>query len=293
MPGYLRTADFARHEQSRARGHPPLRPRAPSRSRLLFRRTRFPRLRAELLRAWACGASVVRDQAQRMAWQCIDDARALGHAFSLAHGLNMGSLTFLLLNDVDACRAVADELYPFAERNKFPWPLAQAPFLRGWLAAQQGDRDAGIEQMRQAVDRCRPRPFCGRSCSRSSPSSRCAPARFADAIATLDQAADELRAGTPAFTSRRSSGRAARSCWRNRATMPPQPRRPSGGRWRSRPKQSLAHTRTARRDQPGAAASRWRAQRRSPRAAGADLRHVHRRFRQARICRRPRRCSPG
>ena len=36
------------------------------------------------------------DQAQHMAWQCIEDARVLGHAFSLAHSLNMGGLTHLL-----------------------------------------------------------------------------------------------------------------------------------------------------------------------------------------------------
>jgi class 3 adenylate cyclase/predicted ATPase len=92
------------------------------------------------------------DQAQQMAWQGIEDARALGHAFSLAHGLNIGSLTLLLLNDVNACRAVADELFLIADRNKFSWPLAQARLLRGWLTSQQGDRDAGIEQMLKVID---------------------------------------------------------------------------------------------------------------------------------------------
>lgn len=87
------------------------------------------------------------DQAQQMAWRCIDDARGLGHAFSLAHGLNMGGLTFLLLNDVAACRAVSDELFPIAERNKFTWPLTYAVFIRGWLHCQHGEYDPGIEQM--------------------------------------------------------------------------------------------------------------------------------------------------
>jgi class 3 adenylate cyclase/tetratricopeptide (TPR) repeat protein len=138
------------------------------------------------------------DQAERMARQCIADGRALGHAFSFAHGLNMGSLTFLLLNDVDACRAVADELYPFAERNKFPWPLAQARFLRGWVTAQQGDRDAGIEQMRQAVDNpaqtvLRPILFSFIA------EQQMRAARFADAIATLDQVTGEIQAGSARF----------------------------------------------------------------------------------------------
>jgi len=98
---------------------------------------------------WALGFP---DQAQQAAWQCIEDARALGHTFSLAHSLNMGGLTHLLLGDVAASRAVADELYPIAERNNFPWPLTYAQFQRGWLVSQEGDRDIGIEQMLKAAD---------------------------------------------------------------------------------------------------------------------------------------------
>jgi class 3 adenylate cyclase/predicted ATPase len=92
------------------------------------------------------------DQAEQMAWQCITDGRALGHSFSLAHGLNMGSVTFLLLNDVSACQTVVDELHPLAERNKFFWPLKQARFLRGWLTAQETDVDAGAQQMLSAIN---------------------------------------------------------------------------------------------------------------------------------------------
>ena len=78
------------------------------------------------------------DQAQEMVGQCIGDARALGHAFSLAHSLDMGNLTLIFINDVNACRSVADELYPLAERNKFPWPLTYARFLRGWVTSRPG-----------------------------------------------------------------------------------------------------------------------------------------------------------
>jgi len=92
------------------------------------------------------------DQAERMAWQCIEDARALDHAFSLSHALNMGGLTLILLRDLKACRAVADELYPLAERNKFPWPLIYARFVRSWLLAQESDPRAGIEQMVTVAD---------------------------------------------------------------------------------------------------------------------------------------------
>jgi predicted ATPase len=96
------------------------------------------------LSLWSLGFP---EQAQSAAWAAIEDGRSLGHASSHAHGLNMGSLTFLMLGDVEACRAVAEELYPLAEHNKFPWPLAQARFLRGWLASRERDVDAGLEEM--------------------------------------------------------------------------------------------------------------------------------------------------
>jgi predicted ATPase len=97
---------------------------------------------------WALGLF---DQAHRMGLRSIEDARDLGHTFSLAHALHQTSWTFMLLEDVDACQAIADELFPIAERNNFPWPLACARFLQGWLLARQGDRQAGIDQMFKAA----------------------------------------------------------------------------------------------------------------------------------------------
>lgn len=91
----------------------------------------------------------LREQARATAWQAIEDGRSLGHAFSHAHGLNIASTTFLLLDDIAACRTVTDELYPLAERNRFSWPLSQARFLRGFLIARDNLAD-GIEQMLQA-----------------------------------------------------------------------------------------------------------------------------------------------
>jgi tetratricopeptide (TPR) repeat protein len=92
------------------------------------------------------------DQAAQMGKQSIDDARSLGHAYSIAHALHQTSGVFMLLDDVGMCQSIADELYPIAERNKFPWPLACARFLRGWLVTRQDDPRAGIAQMQEAVN---------------------------------------------------------------------------------------------------------------------------------------------
>ena len=91
------------------------------------------------------------EQAKSTALQSIEDARSLGHVFSVAHALQRGAVYMALMADVDACRAMTDELYPMSERNHFPWQLADAKFLRGWLAAQAGDFDTGIRAMTDAV----------------------------------------------------------------------------------------------------------------------------------------------
>ena len=79
------------------------------------------------------------DQAKSTALQSIEDARALGHLFSVAHALQRGGLYMALMEDVEACRVMTDELYPLAERNKFPWQLADAQF-HARLAGRAGRR---------------------------------------------------------------------------------------------------------------------------------------------------------
>ncbi|HTZ02275.1 MAG TPA: AAA family ATPase [Xanthobacteraceae bacterium] len=86
------------------------------------------------------------DQATAMSWRSVEDARDLGHAFSLTHAYQRAGMNMMLMRNLAACRTVSDELYPIAERNKFAWPLADAIFLRGWLAVRSGDL-SGIERM--------------------------------------------------------------------------------------------------------------------------------------------------
>jgi class 3 adenylate cyclase/tetratricopeptide (TPR) repeat protein len=92
------------------------------------------------------------EQAVRMAHSAIADARDLGHAFSLAHALHQSGIVFLLLDDINICRPITDELYDIATRNQFAWPLTLARFYRGWLAVRCGDHDAGLKAMAAAVD---------------------------------------------------------------------------------------------------------------------------------------------
>ncbi len=131
------------------------------------------------------------DQAQATAWESIADARALGHLYSLAHALQRGALTMLLLRDVESCRAIAEELYPLAERNKFPWQLSDARFFLGWIAAQRDDFDAALEPMLNNINQ----PFS--ATFRPALLIQLAEQELragltARSLATLDRAADEV-----------------------------------------------------------------------------------------------------
>ena len=97
---------------------------------------------------WAHGLF---EQAQDALWQSIEDARALGHVFSLAHALQRGGLGMALMRDAPACRTIVKELHPITERNRFPWQLMDAQFLQGWLAAQEDDLEGGVETMIYSV----------------------------------------------------------------------------------------------------------------------------------------------
>ena len=150
-PGLLRLADFPALKES-AQEVIRLYDRERDRDHAFYFGGHDSRVCAQSFYAVSLWGLGLPDQAQQMAWQCIEDARTLGHAFSLAHSLNMGGLTHLLLRDVDACRSVTKELYPLAERNNFPWPLTYARFQKGWLHALGEDREAGIREMLQAAE---------------------------------------------------------------------------------------------------------------------------------------------
>jgi class 3 adenylate cyclase/tetratricopeptide (TPR) repeat protein len=92
------------------------------------------------------------DRSFEMTRRSIDDARALGHVFSLAHALQRGAVNMMLLRETATCRTMVDELHQLSERNRFPWQLSDAIFLRGWLSVLAGDFAAGLEQMTNALN---------------------------------------------------------------------------------------------------------------------------------------------
>ena len=133
----LNRARFRRHGACGAGSHSHLRSRTPSRSRLLFRRPQFAHVRALPFMRSACGARASSIKPQPWHGEAVADARDLGHPLSLAFAFQRAGMTMLLLKDIEAARAVVEELHPLAERNKFAWPLAEAVFMHGWLSVTE------------------------------------------------------------------------------------------------------------------------------------------------------------
>jgi class 3 adenylate cyclase/predicted ATPase len=189
-PGLLRAADFPKLKES-AEEVIRLYDRERDRDHAFFFGGHDSRVCAQSFYAISLWGIGLPDQAQQMAWRCIEDARALGHTFTIAHGLNMGGLTHLLLGDQEACRAVTDELYPLAERHAFPWPLVYAKFQRGWLKAQESNREAGIEDMLKAANGA-PAAVLQPILLTLVAQQQMLAGQLENALATLDQAVDEM-----------------------------------------------------------------------------------------------------
>ena len=191
VPGLLRTAEFRAMKES-AEEVIRLYDRERHRDHAYYFGGHDSRVCARAFHAVSLWALGLPDQARAEAFACAEDARALGHAFSIAHSLNMGGLTHLLLNDVDACRAITDELLPLAERNKFPWPLTYARFQHGWVTSKTGDREAGIAEMLKAMESV-PAAVLQPVVLTMAAEQQLANGQADAAMVTLDQAVDQMQ----------------------------------------------------------------------------------------------------
>jgi hypothetical protein len=138
------------------------------------------------------------DQAQSMSWLAVEDARQLGHALSRAHALQRAGMTMMLLKDTAACHAVAEELSPLAERNKFPWQRADALFFRGWLDAIEKNDGSGIEPMMHSANLPVFAPFRSFYFIQVAEAALRA-GQLERAAATLDRAAEGVEVGANRF----------------------------------------------------------------------------------------------
>jgi class 3 adenylate cyclase/predicted ATPase len=91
------------------------------------------------------------DQAMEAGWEAISQAKRIEHFNSIAYSLCFVSLLIMLRKDIPTLRRTAGELMQLAERaNAAYWKLWAMPML-GWVDAQEGRIEAGVQQMHDSA----------------------------------------------------------------------------------------------------------------------------------------------
>jgi DNA-binding winged helix-turn-helix (wHTH) protein len=94
-------------------------------------------------------------EAQQRARTNLAEARAMGQPLTLAGILVQAAVTALLCRDAASAAELAEQAISLCRERGFPFWHANAAGVRGWSRAQQGDLQAGSEEIRAALDSLR------------------------------------------------------------------------------------------------------------------------------------------
>ena len=89
------------------------------------------------------------EQALRSSQEAIARAQALAHPESIALALDCATHVRQHRRETFATRQHAEALMVLAREHDFALRLAYGTILRGWAVAAQGQRDEGLQQLRQ------------------------------------------------------------------------------------------------------------------------------------------------
>ena len=98
---------------------------------------------------WAGGSP---SHATTITDQAIADARALGHTYSLAYALSVGSVLAIELRDETRASAWANEAIRLSEEGRFDFLRARAEVPAGWAQVMDGEAEAGVSRIRQGLE---------------------------------------------------------------------------------------------------------------------------------------------
>ena len=91
------------------------------------------------------------DQAMAAGWESISEAKRIEHFNSIAYSLCFVSLLIMLRRDIPTLKKTAGELLQLANQYRASyWALWAKPML-GWIAALEGNIEAGIRQMHEST----------------------------------------------------------------------------------------------------------------------------------------------
>jgi DNA-binding SARP family transcriptional activator len=95
------------------------------------------------------------DRALTETHKAIARADRLKHPFTRCIALLFSASLHRLRSEVQATQVATEAVLRIAEDYGFPQPLAWGTGLRGWVLAQQGRRQEGVDQMREGLAACR------------------------------------------------------------------------------------------------------------------------------------------
>ena len=91
------------------------------------------------------------DQAMAAGWESITEAKRIEHFNSIAYSLCFVSLLIMLRRDLKTLKQTAGELLALAEQYKAAYWALWARSMLGWIMAQEGNAEAGLQQMYQST----------------------------------------------------------------------------------------------------------------------------------------------
>jgi class 3 adenylate cyclase/predicted ATPase len=124
----------------------------PMHGRLAYSFSQHPRTAALAHLALALQHLGRPDQAMAAGWEAISQAKQIEHFNSIAYALCFVSLLIMLRRDVGTLRRTAGELIQLSEQhNASYWAQWARPML-GWIEAQEGDVESGIQRMHESAE---------------------------------------------------------------------------------------------------------------------------------------------
>jgi adenylate cyclase len=97
---------------------------------------------------WCLGAP---DDALQRAYEALTVARELAHPQNLAFALFFTAMLHQFRREGPAVQERVEAVITLSSEQGFPYWLAVATILQGWVLAEEGEEEAGIAQMRQGL----------------------------------------------------------------------------------------------------------------------------------------------
>jgi predicted ATPase len=101
--------------------------------------------------AWALWFLGYPDQALNKSQEALTLAQELSHPYSLAHALSLAAISHQFRREGQATQMLVEDATALSLKHGFPFWLASGTVLLGWALTEQGNREAGIAEIREGL----------------------------------------------------------------------------------------------------------------------------------------------